>query len=264
MTFCSGAEDMNLSRDRDAATLCSGAASEMDNLRRLLSSSLTEKRVDATQTFRSSAMHSAAIDNGGGAVVVQPRHEGSAETTLSLSDRMFASNTNGVLPSRRRSSSFSSPTARRKSHGGGGFPMPRLHRNIPNPFKDCSSFTEMSSNNVFESVQLALKLARGGSFDDSNSLIALETDDSGSKSTKQAPKFSSFPMPKLEPSFAKSLKLGKRTRKPYSFKTYEREWMSIQTKAPSPSLGDHDDWNMTRHLFLRKALRRKFQLDRKL
>ncbi|KAL3920143.1 MAG: hypothetical protein SGILL_003410 [Bacillariaceae sp.] len=268
--------------NRDTFALCSGAATEMEQLRRLLNSSMNETRVDAAtrMLFRSSS----SIDHGNGAIVaMRPKPETYTGTTMSLSDRMFSATTTGtsnsnistedfsMLPSRRRSSELTQglpPTAsvsikslssarRSTSTGGGGFPMPRLHKKISNPFKEDSTIPEKSKNSMFASVQLALKLARGGSVGSVSSLFDIDRN----PKQPQGPKYSSFPMPKMEQAFAKSVKLKSRKHKPYNFKSFEKEWIALQIQMPSSSslFGNqsHDDWTMTRELFLRKALRNK-------
>jgi hypothetical protein len=134
--------------------------------------------------------------------------------------------------------------------------MPRLHEKVPNPFEQNLLIPATSKKTMFASVQMALKLARGESLGDG----LFEIDD---ESQPLNPKFSSFPMPKMEKAFVRSTAMKSRKRKPYSFKSFEQHWLAthIQMSSSSSLFGNRseDDWNMTRELFLRKAFRRNLQ-----
>ncbi|KAG7364172.1 hypothetical protein IV203_037374 [Nitzschia inconspicua] len=135
---------------------------------------------------------------------------------------------------------------------GGGFPMPRLHKDILSPYSseppsDSLGKPDVSSTSTF--VQLALKLANKGSQNTATSLV-LEKDPHTVHLVSSTPRFSSFPLPTLT-----KVKRN-RKRKPYCLQSYKRIWESINVKASTNTAsfdGFKDSIFVKQELFRRRV-----------
>ncbi|KAG7347190.1 hypothetical protein IV203_006259 [Nitzschia inconspicua] len=140
---------------------------------------------------------------------------------------------------------------------GGGFPMPRLHKDILSPYSEPPSDSlrkpDVSSTSTF--VQLALKLANKGSQNTATSSV-FQKDPHTVHLARKAPKFSSFPLPTLT-----KVKRN-RKRKPYCLQSYERMWESIKVKASTntASFGDEKDSIFVKQELFRRRVHQGMRL----
>jgi hypothetical protein len=223
---------------RASFSLCSRASAEMEGLRRILiqNSDGNEPRIESNRLFGGGDIGPRSVKNE--EISSLPRR------TFGIKDVEVEVGGRAPIPKMEKLSLVPAERATLEKNNaafdscssivGGGFPLPRLHKDILSPYSERSDGG--ASTGTASYLNLALKLAKKGC-QNSTTLLKIENE-------RRTPKLSSFPMPTLK----KPKRNGKHP-KPYSLKSYERLWVSIKTTTAS----DDDSLFVRREVFFRRV-----------